>query len=71
MIRAGPTGARTGRAPGSVGPARGPARLVASGDDWVAVERIRLDGERADPLEALPEGERFELVEPTLASPGR
>jgi hypothetical protein len=44
-----------------VGPAHGAARLVAAADEWVAVERIRVDGQRADPLDALPEGERFEL----------
>jgi hypothetical protein len=61
VVRASRTDTPADQATGCVGPARGGARLVAAADEWVAVERIRVDGQRADPLDALPEGERFEL----------
>ena len=62
VVRASRTDAPADQAAGCVGPARAGARLVAAADEWVAVKRVRVDGARADPIEALPEGERFELV---------
>jgi methionyl-tRNA formyltransferase len=62
VVRASRTDIAADRAAGYVGPSRAGARLVAAADEWVAVERIRVHGKRADPVEALPEGERFELT---------
>lgn len=67
VLRASHGGGPAGEPPGSVGEARPGGVLVAAGDDWVLVERLRCDGRPAEPAAVLASGGRFD-AEP--AGPG-
>ena len=56
VVRAAVTGKRADAAPGTVGD----DGLVAAADEWVAVERVRVDGEPAEPSEVLLPGHIFD-----------
>lgn len=66
IVKAAPTGAATGAAPGSVGTHAGRARLVAAADEWVAVERVQVGGVRADGCAALESGHRLSGAGPEV-----
>jgi methionyl-tRNA formyltransferase len=68
VLRASATGEAASEPPGTVGEKRGRSRLVAAADEWVAVERVRVDGEIGDASEALRLGHIFE-VEPVQSPP--
>jgi UDP-4-amino-4-deoxy-L-arabinose formyltransferase/UDP-glucuronic acid dehydrogenase (UDP-4-keto-hexauronic acid decarboxylating) len=57
--RARMTGAAADRPPGTVGLAAGTGVWVASADEWVAVERLRVDGTPTPPAEILRPGLRL------------
>ena len=56
VMRASATGLAVDEPPGSVGP----QGVVAAIDEWVVLERILVDGQRANPEEVLQAGMRFE-----------
>jgi methionyl-tRNA formyltransferase len=56
FVRLSRTGKTADRPPGSIGP----GAQVATGDEWVVVEKVREDGRTIDPLAALEPGNRFE-----------
>ena len=58
ILRASTTGRASSVAPGTIGPPTDGGATVATGDEWVLVNRVRLDGEVVAG-EALPEGERL------------
>ena len=58
VLRASLTGLAADEPPGTVGR----EGVVASADEWVALERIMVDGERADPVEVLQPGTRFGVL---------
>jgi methionyl-tRNA formyltransferase len=68
VLRGSATGETSLEPPGTVGEKRGRSRLVAAEDEWVAVERIRVDGETGDASEALSFGRIFD-VEPVQPLP--
>lgn len=59
VTRVRPTGEAADAPPGTVGHARPGGVLVAAADEWVLVERLRVDGRPAAPGEALPAGARL------------
>jgi UDP-4-amino-4-deoxy-L-arabinose formyltransferase/UDP-glucuronic acid dehydrogenase (UDP-4-keto-hexauronic acid decarboxylating) len=69
IVRVSATGEPADAEPGTVGDPRpqGAGVLVASGDEWVLVERIRTDGAATAPQDLLVPGARFAL--PSDAAP--
>ncbi|MBB4661666.1 methionyl-tRNA formyltransferase [Conexibacter arvalis] len=59
VVGAARSGERADAPPGTIGAARDDGVPVAAADEWVLVQRLRRDGERAAPAEALPAGRRF------------
>jgi UDP-4-amino-4-deoxy-L-arabinose formyltransferase/UDP-glucuronic acid dehydrogenase (UDP-4-keto-hexauronic acid decarboxylating) len=61
IVRVAATGEPAGAAPGTIGGGwpDGPGVPVASGDEWVLVERLRLGGTATAPRDVLTEGGRF------------
>ncbi|HEY3279483.1 MAG TPA: formyltransferase family protein [Gemmatimonadales bacterium] len=68
VVRAARTGLPADAAPGVVGQPLGAAMLVASGDEWVAIQRAELNGVLVDGCTALERGLRL-TVGPSELSP--
>lgn len=56
ILRASASGEPTIEQPGTVGQPAERGVPVSAGDEWVLIERIRVDGTRAEPATALPAG---------------
>jgi UDP-4-amino-4-deoxy-L-arabinose formyltransferase/UDP-glucuronic acid dehydrogenase (UDP-4-keto-hexauronic acid decarboxylating) len=56
------TGLRAAEQPGTVGDRDGDGVRVATGDDWVVVRRVLVDGTSRVPHELMRAGDRFELT---------
>lgn len=56
VLRASVSGEPTSEQPGTVGEPTDRGVPVSAGDEWVLIERVRVDGARAEPAAALPTG---------------
>jgi hypothetical protein len=56
FVRLSRTGVTADRPPGTIGP----GAQVATGDEWVVVEKVMEDARTIDPVAALPPGDRFD-----------
>lgn len=63
------TGVACDEPPGTVGVVDGDGVLVATADEWVRVEQLRCDGQRATPRDALNRGARFADYETDATNP--
>jgi methionyl-tRNA formyltransferase len=65
ILKAARTGERTAAGPGTVGEPTGSAATVAAADEWVAVQRVAVDGRPEDAAAVLRPGVRLEPGEPS------
>jgi methionyl-tRNA formyltransferase len=62
VVKACTTGRTTAAAPGTIGMVTGNAVEVAAGDEWVMIERVRVDGAIVDAVRGLPLAGRCEAA---------
>lgn len=60
VLKASLTGERSSEQPGTVGAAAGSGVRVATGDDWLLVERVRMEGATLDGVACLTPGTRLD-----------
>jgi UDP-4-amino-4-deoxy-L-arabinose formyltransferase/UDP-glucuronic acid dehydrogenase (UDP-4-keto-hexauronic acid decarboxylating) len=59
VVKASLTGERCDSSPGTVGEVDGPGVKVACGDEWIAVNKLKVDGRSVDSAEVLKPGSRL------------